>query len=189
MNKKAIVSTFVTDIYSFLVFSLLVIGFLVLFKTSSTPVIFEITGSQISSGTESWISNYFRTPVQVDINDDNVKESLTNAEVISWYANTHEEEVLTTEEQIKKAGEAAAGMVEPEQNYIVPPCSYGEMIVYKPDSDKIALSMMSRSLAYKKAMEWNAMDTFKRKINYELYIPSETNGKLSKVKILVTCYE
>jgi len=190
MNKKAIATTFVTDMYSFLVFAVIVIAFVILFRTSSEPTTFEIVSSQISSGTESWVNNYFRMPVQADINNDNIKENLTNAELIAWYVTTHEPKVLTREEQLNQLGQTMAGVLEPEQSYFVPPCTYGEMTVYKPDSGTVALSMKSYSLAYKIQMEsTHAMDTFTRTNNYELYIPSEINSKISKIKILVTCYE
>ncbi len=191
MNKKAIVTTFLTDIYSFLVFAIIVILFVVVFKPTSTPVEYMLVGSQISSTTELWVGNYFRMPVEVDINNDNVKENLTNAELISWYVNTHEPIVLTPEERLEKSLQSKAGPTpEPEQNYFVPPCDYGAITVYKPDSETEHTSMESYNLAYKRVMEsTHAMDTFKRTLNYEFYIPSEANGKLSKIKVLVTCYE
>ncbi|MBW3012418.1 hypothetical protein KY311_04485 [Candidatus Woesearchaeota archaeon] len=82
MNKKAAVSTYLTDFAAFIVFVIFVLMFFVLFKVSNAPAVYQIVSSNIYSRPDYLLSSYMRSPVMFDVDKDGINETLQMSELV-----------------------------------------------------------------------------------------------------------
>ena len=84
MNKKGFLASAVTDMFAFIIFILVVIIAIVIFQISADTAENKLKSDVLDTSIYTNITNFLRTPIEMDVDGDSLDENVTMADFIVY---------------------------------------------------------------------------------------------------------